>query len=135
MRTCDTAQLAFKPFAANEVVLVVGEDRIAHEVAMAGAGRVDKLPTLTLLTPPGSAYAIGAHVTVNLLPPTRRPATDVHFENGESGRAPRIADSRLAFEGVVHATGSLDGEHAQSTIVVVHVLSSHQRWPRGCAIT
>jgi hypothetical protein len=134
MRPCDTDQLAFKPFAATEVVLVVGEDRVAHEVALAGAGRFETLPTLTFLGPPGHAYAVGEHLTVNLRPATRRHDTDLHFENSDSGRAPRIADSRLAFEGVVHATGLLNGEHAQNAIVVIRVLSTYQRWPRGCAI-
>jgi hypothetical protein len=135
MRECDTAQLALKPFATADVVMVVGEDRVAREVALGGAGRFESLPTLTLFVPPDAGYAVGAHLTVNLLPGARRHGTDVHFESGESVRAPRIANARLAFEGVVLATGSLDGQHPRNTIVVVHVLSTQQRWPRGCAIT
>jgi hypothetical protein len=135
MRPCDTAQIAFKPFVASDVVLVVGEDRTVCEVALGGAGRFESLPTLTLFVPPGSAYRVGSHLTVNLLPAARRHDTGVHFEDSDSVRSPRIAESRLAFECVVLATGTFDSEHAQDRIVVARVLSTHQRWPRGCAIT
>jgi flavin reductase (DIM6/NTAB) family NADH-FMN oxidoreductase RutF len=135
MRPCDIAQLAFKPFATNDVVLVVGEDRAVHEVALGGAGRFESLPTLALFVMPGSAYLIGSHLTVNLLPAARRHEMGMPFENSDSVRSPRIAESRLSFECVVLTTGTLDGEHAQKGIVVAHVLATHQRWPRGCAIT
>jgi hypothetical protein len=135
MRPCDIAQLAFKPFATNDVVLVVGEDRAVCEVALGGAGRFESLPTLTLFVPPGAAYLVGSHLTVNLLLATRRHDAGVSFENSDCVRSPRIAESRLAFECVVLATGTLGGEHAQKGIVVAHVLATHQRWPRGCAIT
>jgi hypothetical protein len=135
MRACDTTQLTFKPFVAGDVVLVVGEDRDVREVALGGAGRFESLPTLTLFVPPGSAYLVGSNLTVNLLPAAHRHDVGIHFENGDSVPSPRIAESRLAFECIVVATGILDGEHAQNTIVVVRVLAAHQRWPRGCAIT
>ena len=135
MRPCDIAQLAFKPFATNDVVLVVGEDRAVHEVALGGAGRFESIPTLTLFVSSGAAYLVGSHLTVNLLLATRPRDAAVSFENSDSVRSPRIAESRLAFECIVTATGTLDGEHVQNRILVARVVSAYQRWPRGCAIT
>jgi hypothetical protein len=135
MRSCDTQHLALKPFAADGVALVVGDDRVARKVELGGAGHFESFPTLTLFISPDEGYPIGSKLTVNLLPAARPANAATHFESSESIAAPRIAESRVAFECVVVATGSLDGEHARNTVVVARVLASHQRWPRGCAIT
>jgi hypothetical protein len=135
MRPCETHQLAWKPFAPDSVAVAVGEDRIARAVVLGGAGRFESLPTLTLFVAADANYPVGAKLTVNVLPAGRSAGGGVHFEDSDAIAAPRIAESRFTFEGVVLARGSLDGEHAQGGVVVVRVLTSHQRWPRGCAIT
>jgi hypothetical protein len=113
----------------------VGEDRVAREVVLGGAGRFELQPALTLYVSADAHHPVGSNLTVNVLPGSRRPDAGHHFEESQQVRAPRIAVSRLAFECVVQATGSLEGDHAQSLIVVARVLQTHQRWPRGCAIT
>jgi hypothetical protein len=135
MRPCDIDQLALKPFATDNLTLVVGEDRVPRKVVLGGAGRLESLPTLTLFVSPTESYSVGAKVTVNLLPAARPANAGTQFEDSEAIPVPRIAESRFAFECVVLATGVLDGDHAQSRVVVVRILASHQRWPRGCAIT
>jgi hypothetical protein len=134
MRPCDTEQLTVKPFAAENVVLAIGEDRVAREVVLGGAGRFESQPSLTLFLPSQTSYPVGANLTVNLLPAGRRADAGTHYEDSQQVRAPLIAESRLAFECIVSATGSLDGENAGG-MVVVRILRAHQRWPRGCAIT
>lgn len=135
MRPCDIDQLALKPFANDSVVLVVGEDSVARKVELGGAGRFKSLPALTLFVSPGDSYPIGTKLTANLLSAGRPAAAGLHFESSAAIPAPRIAESRVAFECVVLARGSLEGDHAQRAVVVLHVLATHQRWPRGCAIT
>lgn len=134
MRPCDTSELTLKPFAADSLAWVVGEDHVARKVTLGGAGRFESLPTLTLFVSSDESYPVGAKLTVNLLPAARPAHAGMHFEDSDAIPSPRIAEARVAFECLVIATGSLDGKHAESTVVVVRVLSSHQRWPRGCAI-
>ena len=93
-RPCDLAQLAFKPFVANDVVLAVGEDRTVREVALGGAGRFESLATLTLFVPPGTAYLVGSNLTVNLLPAARGHDAGVHFENSDSVPSPARSPAR-----------------------------------------
>jgi flavin reductase (DIM6/NTAB) family NADH-FMN oxidoreductase RutF len=76
----------------------------------------------------------GRRKPVNLLPAGRRGDAGNHYEDSRQVRAPLIAESRLAFECLVIASGTLDGNHASQTMVVARVLLAHQRWPRGCAI-
>lgn len=135
MRPSDTEQLALKPFAGDSLALVVGEDRVARKVALGGGGRFESMPALTVFVAPDDGYAVGSELTVNLVPAGRPANASMHFEDSDTIAAPRIAESRIAFECVVIATGSLHGEHNQNTVLVTRVLSSHQRWPRGCAIT
>jgi hypothetical protein len=135
MRPCDTEPLTLKPFSTDHRVCLVGEDRVVREASLGGAGRFESLPTLTLFVPTGAGYAVGANLTVNLLPSARRTDAGLHFEDSQHVPAPLIAESRLAFECVVLATGSLEGGHAENAIVVARVLLAHQRWPRGCAIS
>ncbi len=133
MRPCEVDQLALKPFAPDNRVMVVGEDRISRPVTFGGAGRFEETPALTLFLPEDASYPIGSTLTVNMLTTARPTRGDIHLEDSEGIRAPRVADSRLSFECVVQATGLLAGENAPSAIVVVRVLAAHQRWPRGCA--
>jgi hypothetical protein len=135
MRPCSVEQLTVKPFAAEHRVLAVGEDRVAREVVLGGAGRFVSQASLTLFLPSDAGFPVGANLTVNLLPAGRRADAPNHYEAGQRVRAPLIAESRLAFECLVIASGTLDGEHAKQSVVVARVLLAHQRWPRGCAIT
>jgi hypothetical protein len=134
MRPCDTEQLALKSFAADSLALVVGEDRVPHRVDLGGAGHFRSFPALTLFVSAGERYFVGARLTVNILPASRPLHASVHLEDSDTSPAPRIADARVAFECVVLATGVLDSEASPSVVVVVRVLASYQRWPRGCAI-
>jgi hypothetical protein len=133
MRPCEPEPLTLKPFAADTRVCLVGEDHVVREASLGGAGRFESLPALTLFLPAGSSYPVGAKLTVNLLPSTRRADASLHFEDSQQVPAPLIAESRVAFECIVLATGSLEGAHAEHALVVARVLLAHQRWPRGCA--
>jgi hypothetical protein len=135
MRPCSVEQLTIKPFAAENLVLAVGEDRVAREVVLGGAGRFASQASLTLFLPLDAGFPVGANLTVNLLPVGRRADAGVHYEDSRQVRAPLIAESRLAFECLVTASGTVDGDHANQNVVVARVLLAHQRWPRGCAIT
>jgi hypothetical protein len=134
MRPCQTHELALKPFAADSIAVAIGEDRIARDVVLGGAGVFESLPALTLFVAAGANYPVGAKLTVNLLSAARPADAGIHFEDSAAIPAPRIAEARLAFECVVLARGSLEGDRPQSAVVVAEVLSTHQRWPRGCAI-
>jgi hypothetical protein len=135
MRPCDTEQLTLKPFAGDNHALVVGEDRVPREMVLGGAGRFESQPALTLFVSATAKLPVGAHLTVNVLSGRPRADERVHYEDSQHVRAPRIAESRLAFEGIVMATGSLEDDQEKAGIMVVRVLRTHQRWPRGCAIT
>jgi hypothetical protein len=144
MRRCDATQLAVKPFATDDRVLMVTPDRVAHTVAMGGGGRLDRREVLTLYLPADLRLPVGEAVTVNLLPASHRlarPSGDganekapLPYEASETIQAPRIAEAKLAFECQVIATGSVTGLDAYPHLVVAEVLGAYQRWPRGCAI-
>jgi hypothetical protein len=142
MRRCDHTQLAFRPFSADDLVVVVGEDGEPREVALGGAGLVERRPTLTLYLPTVWEGANGQTLTVNVLPGARRlrlvdaaaAAAPFRYQASESVVAPRIADAKLAFECRVIAIGALSGLEDHPQMLVAEVLAAYQRWPRGCAI-
>jgi hypothetical protein len=144
MRRCDATQLAVKPFASDDVVLLVTQDKIARKVTMGGGGRMDRRAVLTLYLPPDLHLPVGETVTVNVLPATHRLARQSHdgtaataalaYEAGEAMEPPRVAEARLAFDCRVIATGTVAGLADHPHMVVAQVLAAYQRWPRGCAI-
>jgi hypothetical protein len=144
MRRCDPVQLAFRPFAADEVVFVVPEDGVPRRVAWGGAAKLEQSPVLTLYLPKDWGWKVGEDLSVNFLPAARQrrlqddtaPEGSAEFphEPSESIRPARIAEARLSFECRVVAAGALAGLDGHHHVVVARVLSAYQRWPRGCAI-
>jgi len=145
MRACDPRQLAFKPFASDDLALAVAADGVARRVGWGGAGMLERRPVLTLYLPKDWGWPVGSELTVNILPASRRPSLDrapasagaaeLRYEPSESIRPARIAEARLAFECRIVAGGPVAGLSEHGQLVVAEVLSAHQRWPRGCAIT
>jgi len=145
MRRCDPNQLAFKPFASDDVVFAVAEDGVPRRVALGGAGTLEQHPVLTLYLLADWGWQAGAELTVNLVPAARRPmprnglaaesGAEFRYEPSESIRPTRLAEARLSFECRVLAAGTLAGLHEHTHVAVAQVLSAYQRWPRGCAIT
>ena len=126
-------------------MFAVAEDGVPRHVALGGAGILEQGPVLTLYLPRDWGWQTGRDLSVNLLSGARwlrsrngaavdSPA-DFHYELSESIAPARIAEARLAFECRVVATGTLAGLDGHGYLVVAQVLSAHQRWPRGCAIT
>ena len=145
MRQCDPTHLALRPFASDDVVFAVPDDGVPRKVSLGGAGRIEQSPVLTLYLPADWGWRIGGDLTVNLLPAARWPKArgtqapedkaGFHYEPSESIRPARIVEARLAFECRVAAAGPLAGLDGYTHVVVAQVLTAHQRWPRGCAIT
>jgi hypothetical protein len=145
MRRCDLKQLTFRPFSSDDVVFVVAMDGVPVRVALGGAGLLGPSPVLTFYLPTDRGWRIGEDLSVNLLPAARWPwprdnqppegNAELSLEQGESIRASRIPEARLAFECRIVATSPLAGLHGQSNVVVAEVIAAYQRWPRGCAIT